>query len=61
MMYNMSMLHLGSQMNGGGGVLNYHPVLFCKSVYLIKKTGKAWNKKYESPPFVFVNKAYSST
>ena len=26
--------------------------------YSIKKTGKAWNKKYESPTFVFVSKAY---
>ena len=34
-MYNMSMLRHGSQMNGGGGGLNHLPLRFCKSMYYI--------------------------
>ena len=44
----------------------FHRTTICLCIqslwqYLIKKTGKAWNKKYESSPFVFVYKAYDST
>ena len=56
MMYNMSMLRhrlSNERRGGGGGALNHLPLLFCESVYLVKKHDQRQEKCHFSEKFLY--------